>query len=56
MFAGHAKIGVRGASDAMHCISTLSNVVFPEQVLAWFSKYILKSAADAAQAAIEVWH
>jgi hypothetical protein len=56
MLAGQEKTGVRGASDAMHCISTLSNVLPVMQSLVWLSKYELKSAAEAAQAAIEVWH
>jgi hypothetical protein len=56
MLAGQEKTGVRGASDAMHRISTLSNFVPAVQSLVWLSKYVLKSAAEAAQAAIEVWH
>jgi hypothetical protein len=56
ILGGQEKTGVWGASDTVHRISTLSNFVPLAQSLAWLSKYVLKSAIEAAQAAIEVWH
>jgi hypothetical protein len=54
ILGGQEKTGVWGASDTVHRISTLSNFVPLAQSLAWLSKYVLKSAIEAAQAAIEV--
>ena len=57
MLSGQENAGVRGTSDGMHCNKTASKTgVLPVHWLARVCKYVLKSAAEAAHAAIEVWH
>jgi hypothetical protein len=57
MPSGHDNAGVWGYPDEMHFIKTASRMgVLSAHWLAKFCKYDLKSVAEAAQAAMDVWH